>query len=205
MKTFKNDNVCGLRRANVISLCREFSQHKYSAKSYRIFLEGYDETVCRRRMVFYAKSPQLDSADGFSMAVLKCPPMYKIEDDRKILLVYVSYLSMGLKPRSFMWYHRPNLTGREIRLISLIYKPNFNNFEEDERRIREFMEPGYIAELQRRVFGKPSPAYLTWSPQNGSLQLILDRNIVEDSTINFMKVKLMKKREYREDHFLVYI
>lgn len=195
MKTFRSNNVCGLKKVHVIALCREFSQGEYS-ESYGIFNEGYDESVCHRRMVFYARSPHLDSSHNDLITVMKCPPTYSTEENRKIFPANADYLSMGLEPGTFARYHRPNLKSKEIRLVSVIYKHSFDNLVQDERRIREFMKPGYILQLQREIVGETAPASLVGRPENDALQFIFHRNIVEDRTINFMKLKDMKKREY---------
>lgn len=201
VETFKSRNICGLNRASKISLCREISQQEHS-ESIKIYHQGYDETVCLRRMVFYAESINYQASHKYTMAILKCPPLYTLEDNKTIFLSQLKYLSMGLEPRSIMWYHRRNLKGTEIRLEAIIYKTRYDIFEEDERRKREFMEPGYIFKLLKSIIGDPVPALSTLSPEDGPLRMIVHRHIVEDSTIDFMKVVLMRKREYNKSNVL---
>lgn len=201
MKTFKCKNICGWNRASKMSLCREVSQKEYS-ESIKIYRPGYDEMVCLRRMVFYAEGIHYPASHQYSMATVKCPPLYRVNEDRTIFLSSMEYLSMGLEPRSIMRYYRRNQKGMEIRLKAIIYKTRYDTFEEDERRKREFMRPGYIPQLLEKTIGDPAPAFATLSPENGPLTIIPHRHIVEDDVIDFMKVVHMKNREYNKSYVL---
>lgn len=153
----------------------------------KVFHSGYDEVQCSKRNIYFEKPQQRYLTNGYWVTMLKCPPLYEGDfGERPQFKVTTKFLSTSLTDNSVFSYVRRNSLGQKIRPDGFIYEISFNDFEQDQRRTREFMKPHYLPEYElgsQYSVRSLSSQMAGWSLSFSSLEIIFNRDIVEDEVI----------------------